>query len=464
MSRPKEDKSPKVKAVKASSTTSESAQHYEFGGPFGVILIVFGLPVVTYMLFFMCNGAGCLSMYPVLENGEGSWKVLLDSDLRKTFKTLHVDAPMSTLPSWEQIFSFDACVVYVAWWVLQALFYMLLPGAVVKGVPLEDGTRLDYYMNGLLAFVLSIGLFLGGGYMNVFKLSYLYDQYVYLLTASILFSFALSFYLYISARISGKGLAALGNTGNPFYDFYMGHQLNPRIGNFDLKLFCEIRPGLILWVLVNISCIAKQYELYGQVSNSILMVSAFQFWYVLDCFLVESAVLTTMDIIQDGFGFMLAFGDLAWVPFTYTLQARYLVDYPQYFSTAGAAAIIGLQLLGYFIFRSANNQKNAFRRNPEDPAVAGLKYMKTDAGSRLLISGWWGMARHINYFGDWLMGVAWCLPCGFDHPIPYFYAIYFAILLIHRERRDEEKCSKKYKQDWERYCKIVPYRIIPYIY
>ena len=34
----------------------------------------------------------------------------------------------------------------------------------------------------------------------------------------------------------------------------------------------------------------------------------------------ERAILTTMDITTDGFGFMLAFGDLAWVPFTYTLQ------------------------------------------------------------------------------------------------------------------------------------------------
>lgn len=35
------------------------------------------------------------------------------------------------------------------------------------------------------------------------------------------------------------------------------------------------------------------------------------------------------DITTDGFGFMLAFGDLAWVPFTYSLQARVLVDHPQ---------------------------------------------------------------------------------------------------------------------------------------
>ena len=36
----------------------------------------------------------------------------------------------------------------------------------------------------------------------------------------------------------------------------------------------------------------------------------------------RQAILTTMDITTDGFGFMLAFGDLSWVPFTYSLQAR----------------------------------------------------------------------------------------------------------------------------------------------
>ena len=38
----------------------------------------------------------------------------------------------------------------------------------------------------------------------------------------------------------------------------------------------------------------------------------------------EQAILTTMDITTDGFGHMLAFGDLSWVPFTYSLQARAL--------------------------------------------------------------------------------------------------------------------------------------------
>lgn len=59
------------------------------------------------------------------------------------------------------------------------------------------------------------------------------------------------------------------------------------------------------------------------------------------CF--QEAILTTMDLMHDGFGFMLAFGDLVWVPFTYTLQAYYLVSHPIPLSLPAIAAIITLK-------------------------------------------------------------------------------------------------------------------------
>lgn len=106
-----------------------------------------------------------------------------------------------------------------------------------------------------------------------------------------------------------------------------------------------------------------------------------------------------MDIVHDGFGFMLVFGDLAWVPFTYGLQAAFLVVHPQTLSSLGAAAIIALNGnrvstlfhqavyllkdvdvhffffsspsgIGYYIFRKSNSQKNQFRRDPTHPSVA----------------------------------------------------------------------------------------------
>ena len=59
--------------------------------------------------------------------------------------------------------------------------------------------------------------------------------------------------------------------------------------------------------------------------------------------------------------------------------------------------------------------------------------------------------------------LAWCLPTGLNTPITYFYLVFFVILLLHRQIRDDEACREKYGSDWEKYCEKVPYRIIPYV-
>jgi delta14-sterol reductase len=347
--------------------------------------------------------------------------------------------------------------------------------------------------------------------------TFMYDNYLQILTANILIAYALATFVYVrsfsvkAGNAENRELAAGGHSGNMLYDWFIGRELNPRVtipllGEIDIKEWCELRPGMMGWMLLNYAFVAHQYKAYGYVTDSILLVTSFQTLYVLDSYWMESAILTTMDITTDGFGFMLAFGDLVWVPFTYSLQARYLSVYPLslgLFGTLGVLAVLGL---GYSIFRAANNEKNRFRTNPEDPRIAHLKYIETKSGSKLLISGWWGTARHINYFGDWIQAWAYCLPTGiagylvnhssvaptggqsavdgsFVYSGPsvhtevvqgtargwgmlftYFYVVYFAILLIHRERRDEEKCIRKYGDDWKRYREIVRYRIVPGIY
>jgi len=283
-------------------------------------------------------------------------------------------------------------------------------------------------------------------------------------------SLILSLYLYISVRIRLQNsknsplLAMGGNSGNIIYDFYIGHELNPRIGNFDWKVFSELRPGLIFWILINLSMLVKQYEVHGWISLSMIFVFIFQFIYVFDALYNEPSILTTMDVTTDGFGFMLVFGDFVWVPFTYSLQCRYLVYHSPTLSPTLIAIILFTQAVGFYIFRASNSTKDTFRTNPNCPSVKHIKYINTERGTRLMTSSWWGAARHINYFGDWLMSVSWCLPCGFSTPIAYFYSLYFALLLAHRERRDDHSCSKKYGKDWDKYCSIVKSRIIPYIY
>ncbi len=105
--------------------------------------------------------------------------------------------------------------------------------------------------------------------------------------------------------------------------------------------------------------------------------------------------------------------DLVWVPFLYSIQTRYLAVHPQALGWTGLGVISLILAVGLAVFRLSNNQKNIFRTNPKDPRVAYLKYIETEAGTRLLlVSGWWGIARHINYLGDWIQSWPYTLPTG----------------------------------------------------
>lgn len=340
--------------------------------------------------------------------------------------------------------------------------------------------------------------------------TFISDNYVQILTVNIIIAYALAIFVYVrsfSVKPGNKELRELadgGHTGNMMYDFYIGRELNPRVnlpffGEVDIKEWMEIRPGMLGWIVLNLAFVAKQHRLYGYVSDSIVFVTAVQGLYVLDAMWFEPYILTTIDVISDGFGFMLSFGDLVWVPFIYSQQARYLAVHPVSLGPWGLATVLVFLVCAFLIFRFSNQQKNTFRTDPNDPSVRHLKYIETKAGTRLLVSGWWGIARHINYLGDWLQSWPYSLPTklagyailapgvlpeagehaftmkdgrsvvqgnakGWGMIFTYFYVVYFAVLLIHRESRDDEKCARKYGEDWERYKKIVRWKIVPGIY
>ncbi|KAF8864174.1 Delta(14)-sterol reductase-like protein [Acephala macrosclerotiorum] len=495
------------KASKTAIVKHEEPHGYEFGGPLGAFAISFGLPFAVYLSTFLCNDiSGC----PVPS-------ALSPSTL--TIEALKKDVGwpaegISGLASW------DVSTKVLGYYFFSLILHRVLPGEEVEGVELTSGGKLKYKFNTwnssmFTLAILAAGTALQGAEFPVW--TFIYDNYLQIITTNILIAYTLATFVYIRSFSVKPGnsehreLAAGGHSGNMLYDWFIGRELNPRItipllGEIDIKEWCELRPGMLGWIILNLTFIAHQYKTYGLVTDSILLITGFQTLYVLDSYWMESAILTTMDITTDGFGFMLAFGDLVWVPFIYSIQARYLSVYPLSLGLTGSLGVFAPLAVGYYIFRSANNEKNRFRNNPNDPKVSHLEFIETKSGSRLLTSGWWGTARHINYFGDWIQAWAYCLPTGLagylvNHssiaPIPgqstadgsfvylkggvetevvqgaakgwgmlftYFYLVYFAILLVHREARDEAKCERKYGADWKRYCEKVRYRIIPGIY
>ncbi len=55
--------------------------------------------------------------------------------------------------------------------------------------------------------------------------------------------------------------------GHRVYDFFIGRELNPRIGSFDLKEFCELYPGLIGWLVIDLAMAYKQWQVRQYTSS-----------------------------------------------------------------------------------------------------------------------------------------------------------------------------------------------------
>jgi len=410
---------------------------FEFGGCLGALFLSLFLPVFTVFI-----------------------NLQLTPDAKFSTDPLYYLNPCRSSEVW---------IPYLCWFGVLAVFDIILPGKTMFGTLLRDDTKLKYKINGisnsfLLILILGLRWQITEGAMP--ELVFLYEHHIELNIISILFAFYLATYCYLKSFVYfGKEpiLALGGNAGNVIYDWFIGRELNPRIGCFDIKLFCELRPGMLLWLLINLSCLHHNYVVVNQfnsVNDALLLINILQGFYIFDGVLNEEGLLTMMDIATDGFGFMLSFGDLTFVPFTFCLQARFLSVNANDLGQNKVIFITSLMTLGYYIFHSANKQKSDFKQGK----LPNLKSFQTQRGTKLLCDSWWGMSQHINYMGDWLISLSWCLTTWFVTPLTYHYSVYFAILLLHRQKRDEEKCSEKYGDDWVTYQKKVPYKIIPYIY
>ncbi|KAG9160484.1 hypothetical protein Leryth_008860 [Lithospermum erythrorhizon] len=337
----------------------------------------------------------------------------------------------------------------------------ILPGKSVAGVALADGSRLNYPCNGLLSLILLVVLLGIGDRMNIASATAISDRGLELLSTTFIFTCIVTLVLYMAGRKSSHRSSSLKPhvTGDLIHDWWFGIQLNPQFMGIDLKFFF-VRAGMMGWLLINLSVLMRCIQ-ESSLNRSMILYQLFCSLYILDYFFHEEYMTSTWDIIAERLGFMLVFGDLVWIPFTFSIQGWWLLHNTVELTTAAVIANCLVFLIGYRVFRGANKQKHDFKKNPKEPIWGRPPKV---IGGKLLASGYWGIARHCNYLGDLLVALSFSLPCGISSPIPYFYPIYLLILLIWRERRDEARCAEKYKDVWAEYCKLVPWRILPYIY
>ncbi|EHH55994.1 7-dehydrocholesterol reductase [Macaca fascicularis] len=468
---------PKAKSVD-SVTNDRTASQGQWGRAWevdwfslgSIIFLLLCAPFIVYYFIMACDQYSCALTGPVVDIATG----------RARLSDIWAKTPPITR---------KAAQLYTLWVTFQVLLYTSLPdfchkflpgyvGGIQEGAVTPAGVVNKYQINGLQAWLLTHLLWFANAHLlSWFSPTIIFDNWIPLLWCANILGYAVSTFAMVKGYFfptSARDWYVLSSGSSLMQD---GVLQAPPVGRevvvFILK---AARPGkcVLSWGAGRWELARRAREGPQEGRGQSAAASVLQAIYVIDFFWNETWYLKTIDICHDHFGWYLGWGDCVWLPYLYTLQGLYLVYHPVQLSTPHAVGVLLLGLVGYYIFRVANHQKDLFRRTDgrcliwgKKPKVIECSYTSADGQrhhSKLLVSGFWGVARHFNYVGDLMGSLAYCLACGGGHLLPYFYIIYMAILLTHRCLRDEHRCASKYGRDWERYTAAVPYRLLPGIF
>jgi 7-dehydrocholesterol reductase len=412
-------------------------------------------------------------------------------------------AGASVMPTWEGA-KFVLSFMGVA-----LVLERMLPGKIDFGPETATGHVPRYVDNAVVhCFVFSILFFLGSnigpcgdlkdqllpesfgslvektGVCNVYEpydFGIIYDRFPPALAFLNIFGIVFCIFLMLKG-IHFPSTEDNGSSGSWVKDYLWGTELYPRVFGLDLKRFINCRFSMTFWQLAGFSFCYRSYVLHGNVMDWGLFFAALsQYIYLVKFFVWEMGYMRSIDIIVDRAGYEIQWGCLVWVPAVYTLHSRFCVQHPSGLSFSAAAALFILSILGVLLNYAADRERDVFRASKGKCLVWGSKprYITakytimdrktgkaTEKTSLLLASGFWGMARHFQYFFELTAAYSWCFLANplQNGTLVMFYAVFLTGLLVDRAKRDTDKCRLKYGKYYEEYCDLVPYKIVPGIF
>ena len=363
---------------------------------------------------------------------------------------------MSSLTPWQAVAAFLTPTALFA--ILLAL-HIILPARRVEGYARVTPSR--YRLNGLAVFVCALVIWRFE--LTSAPLVWLWLARWHALAGAGTLSVVLTVWMVLRTPADDRGLLV---------QWIEGRSRNVHFrGDIDAKMFMYVYGGTYL-ALNAVSSAAYHYAEYGQAANvGLFLHSAMWVWFVTDYFCFERVQLFTFDIIEERVGFKLIVGCIAVYPCLYPIAlwgtaglARPDID-PLWdpLWLGGSAAVF---LLGWVITRGANLQKYVFKRFPERPFLGLIRPVTiTDGERKILCSGYWGTARHVNYTGEILEALGMSLALGhFTNMWAWVYFVYLTIFFVIRDRIDDRRCAGKYGELWTQYRGKVRRRLIPGVY
>jgi protein-S-isoprenylcysteine O-methyltransferase Ste14 len=352
-------------------------------------------------------------------------------------------------------------------WVLLAIYgaivllHVVLPARAVEGyVNDAAGRRLRYRLNGLLVFVLVVAGYAVLAVGGVVPWDLLYRERFALLATAFAVGLLFTFAVVLPASSTGKPLLA---------DLYLGRLENPQAlgGRVDAKMLLYLIGAVMLELLILSFTAHHRARHAGDPSPGVLLYAALFTLFLVDYLTFERVHLYTYDFVAERVGFKLGWGCLVFYPFFYCIGLWYAADRPNPHTHPGwLIGSAALFFTGWVLARGANLQKYAFKVHPDRPRFGPIPQRAlVDGDRRVLISGFWGLSRHINYLGELCMatGLTFCL--GYPAALlPWLYPLYYVLLLVPRQLDDDRRCAAKYGPLWHQYQRAVRWRIVPFVY
>ncbi|MBW6458494.1 MAG: DUF1295 domain-containing protein [FCB group bacterium] len=340
------------------------------------------------------------------------------------------------------------------------LLHLILPGRWIKGYVKDErtGEVQNYRLNGILVLIVSIVLWILLGYLGWVPYDWLYTVRWYGLAGAAVMGFFFSFVMVLPHPSTGKSLIA---------DLFLGRLKNPQTSNalIDVKMWLYL-VGAVMLQLNVLSFAAHHYLAYENLNPGVFLCAAMLTFFVWDYLIFEKVHLYTYDFIAERVGLKLGFGCLSFYPYFYAIALWATVDLPDPGTPLWLSVFFGVIFLGgWTLARGANMQKYTFKTQPGKPFLGIEPGTLSDGDKTILVNGWWGLSRHVNYLGEILMGTGIALAAG--HPDVlwvWLYPLYYVALLFPRQHDDDKICYAKYGSLWEEYMDKVKYRIIPFIY
>ena len=337
----------------------------------------------------------------------------------------------------------------------------ILPGRWVTGYVTRAGSsdKLKYRLNGLLTLIIVVITWGVLGYSGIMPWDWFYTNRWYGLVGAIVFGLIFSTVIVLSQPPVRKSF---------FADFYLGRAENLQLwgGKIDAKMWLYL-VGAIMLELNVLSFAGHHHLTFGdQSSPGIFLSAGLLTYFVIDYLTFEEVHLYTYDLFAERVGFKLGWGCIAFYPFFYAIPLWATADLP---NPGSSSFMLVLSALIFFaswsLSRGANLQKYYFKKDTSRSFLGIKPETISDGNKTLLVNGFWGLSRHINYLGEIGMATGIVLALGYPLlPWPWLYPLYYVALLFPRQADDDKRCALKYGPLWDQYVKKVPYRIIPYIY